>query len=249
MEIIGLGFIVLIALFFILLCIPSKKKKVKRYSEKDDNIIRSAPSTQIKRQESAYTYNSEKEDNNISRSVPSTQTKNQQSTYTYNSEKEDVQHEQTKETVEVQKRKEEILVRAEFGNLKAIFIILWILFGLVLFVGLVESFDWSEVFPFFICLLGAAIIFAFSRILKSALKKRRLIVTNTRIIACAAFGYRRDITFEHISSIGRYFWWGIGVGSSSCKVRFNFVKNRDEIYDVLVEQLINSTESQKRVAE
>jgi len=144
---------------------------------------------------------------------------------------------------------EKVLIKADFGGLTPLFVILWLLFGLVLFAGIIISISWVEFTPFFICLLGAAIIFAFSRILKSALKKRRLIITNKRIIACAAFGYRRDITFEHISSIGRYFWWGIGVGSSSCKVRFNFVKNRDEIYDVLVEQLINSSESQKRVAE
>lgn len=55
-------------------------------------------------------------------------------------------------------------------------------------------------------------------------------VTNKRVYGVGAFRRRIDLPFDMISSVGNGFFNSISVASSSGRIHFWFVKNKDEVF-------------------
>ena len=92
---------------------------------------------------------------------------------------------------------------------------------------------------FFLINLIIAIIFIVAAIIANkALKKRELIVTNKRVIARGAFGYRTDLPIEKITNVSMRCFGGIGCGTPSTKIRFHFCKNKQEIFDTIASETL-----------
>lgn len=77
------------------------------------------------------------------------------------------------------------------------------------------------------------------------LKRYELVVTDKRAYGRAAFGKRVDLPLDSISAVGTMWLKGIAVSTSSGKVSFLMMKNRDEIHKCVSELLI---ERQSKVA-
>lgn len=65
-----------------------------------------------------------------------------------------------------------------------------------------------------------------------------LTVTNKRIYGKTSFGKRVDLPMDSVSAVATTSLKGIAVASSSGKIVFNLLKNRDEIHNKLSELLI-----------
>ena len=70
----------------------------------------------------------------------------------------------------------------------------------------------------------------------------KITVTDKRVYGIAAFRKRVDLPFDKISAVGGGIFRKITVASSSGKITFYFVKNRDEVFNSITKQLINRQE-------
>ena len=75
-------------------------------------------------------------------------------------------------------------------------------------------------------------------IISTIQKKRKLIVTNKKVIAIRAFGFRMELPIEKISSVFTCSFKGIGCGTSSAKILFFFCKNKQEVFDVIIAETL-----------
>ena len=131
---------------------------------------------------------------------------------------------------------EKVLIKGEFGG-KVIPVILYVLAAIAFLV--LTIFDIVDSWDGILVAIGAgsAIVLAVCGILlKAIFKKRELIVTNKRVIARSAFGFRTDIPIEKITDVSMRYFNGIGCGSPSLKVMFPFCKNKIEIFDTIVSE-------------
>ena len=86
---------------------------------------------------------------------------------------------------------------------------------------------------------GSSIILVGIGIIISTIqKKRKLIVTNKKVIAIRAFGFRMELPIEKISSVFTCSFNGIGCGTSSAKILFFFCKNKQEVFDVIIAETL-----------
>lgn len=60
-----------------------------------------------------------------------------------------------------------------------------------------------------------------------------LIITDKRVYGKATFGKRVDLPIDAVSAVGTSSLWGIDVGTSSGRIHFKLIKNKDEIHSVL----------------
>ena len=100
----------------------------------------------------------------------------------------------------------------------------------------------------FIC--GMARVFAITTIIISLIiyiwmRSYEMTVTNKRVYGKAAFGKRVDLPVDSVSAIGTTWFNGIAVATSSGKIAFLMIKNRDEIHKCVSDLLI---ERQSKVA-
>ena len=77
-------------------------------------------------------------------------------------------------------------------------------------------------------------------------RKMRLVLTDKRAYGQCAFGKRVDLPLDSISAVGTSFFRGIAIGTSSGRIHFSGLFNRDEIHKVLSDLLIERQEKQKR---
>ena len=77
------------------------------------------------------------------------------------------------------------------------------------------------------------------------LRTYEIIVTDKRVYGKAAFGRRVDLPIDSVSAIGTMWLNGIAVSSSSGRVAFLMIKNRDKIHNCLSNLLI---ERQSKIA-
>ena len=134
---------------------------------------------------------------------------------------------------------EKILIKSEFSKLTPLFVLMWIVFGIIISTGVSLSSSWGDSGILFGMLFIALIWLFVILILKNIVNKKELIVTNKRIIARGAFGYRKDIKLEKVTSVSTYFLKGIGVGSSSAKIKFLFCTNKMEVFDTISKELLS----------
>ncbi len=131
---------------------------------------------------------------------------------------------------------EKILIKAEFSSLKTLVSILWLLTAICFLVFIIIAFAWVE--PIFIE-IGAVptiILACTTLIITEILKKRELIVTNKRVIARGAFGYRLDLPIEKVTNVAMCGFDGIGCGSPSAKIKYHFCKNKTEVFDTIISE-------------
>ena len=86
-----------------------------------------------------------------------------------------------------------------------------------------------------ICFLAAVVI---GGILYFALSRIELVVSNKRVFGCAAFGKRVDLPLDSVSAIGSKWPKGIVVATSSGRIAFLMIKNRDELHKCISDLLI-----------
>ena len=65
-----------------------------------------------------------------------------------------------------------------------------------------------------------------------------LTVTDKRVFGKAAFSQRVDLPFDKISSVAMCTFNGVGVATSSGKIKFLFCKNKDEIFNTISNVLL-----------
>ena len=89
-------------------------------------------------------------------------------------------------------------------------------------------------------LLGiAVIVFGGVLFLFTALIRRTsLTVTDRRVYGTAAFGQRVDLPLDSVSAVGMSMFKGIAVGTSSGKIKFLGISNREAIHKTISDLLI-----------
>ncbi len=81
-----------------------------------------------------------------------------------------------------------------------------------------------------------------SLIIQAFVFQVRIIVTDKRVYGKTVFGKRVDLPLDSISSIGSSMFAGISVATSSGKISFLGIDNRDEIYDEISKLLLERQE-------
>lgn len=66
-----------------------------------------------------------------------------------------------------------------------------------------------------------------------------LVITDKRVYGKATFGKRVDLPIDAVSAVGTSSLWGIDVGTSSGRIHFKLIKNKDEIHSVLSRLLMD----------
>ena len=73
----------------------------------------------------------------------------------------------------------------------------------------------------------------------------KITVTDKRVFGKAAFGKRVDLPFDMISSVGSGAFKSIAVATSSGKISFWLLANRDEVFDIISQTLLLRQETKK----
>jgi hypothetical protein len=72
-----------------------------------------------------------------------------------------------------------------------------------------------------------------------------IVVTDKRVYGRAAFGKRVDLPFDMISSVGSGFFNSISVATSSGRISFWLLSNRNEVFDAISRILMSRQENRK----
>ena len=66
-----------------------------------------------------------------------------------------------------------------------------------------------------------------------------LVITDKRVYGKTTFSKRVDLPLDSVSAVGTSSLWGIDVGTSSGRIHFKLIKNKDEIHSVLSRLLMD----------
>lgn len=97
------------------------------------------------------------------------------------------------------------------------------------------------------CAIGTGAITVVLLIFKFYASKMQIVVTNKRVYGVARFGKRVDLPIDLISAVGTCMFKGIIVSSSSGKIRFLLINNRDEIHKTISNLLITRQDKKQVV--
>lgn len=86
---------------------------------------------------------------------------------------------------------------------------------------------------------------AFARIMS----KMELTVTNKRVYGKTTFGRRVDLPVDSISSIGMSAFHGIAIGTSSGRIVFFGISNRDELFDTINKLIVDRQQNRVSAAD
>lgn len=75
-----------------------------------------------------------------------------------------------------------------------------------------------------------------------------IVITDKRVYGKALLGQRVDLPLDSISAVGTFMLNGVSVSTSSGRIRFAFVKNRNEIYECVGKLLIERQSESKETA-
>lgn len=136
---------------------------------------------------------------------------------------------------------EKILIKGIFMERRTPIIILLSLTILLLILSggsFIDFFEgdgfYVDQIPFFLSILCLiSVIFVYNMT-----KKGELSVTNKRVYGIALFEKRVDLPLDSISAVGTSWLWGVDVGTSSGRIHFKLVKNKNEIHSVLSKLLM-----------
>ena len=128
---------------------------------------------------------------------------------------------------------ERVLARADFVKFKFLIAFLWTLSPICLLGFIIWAIDVGVIGLMLAGIVISIIIAGMTLLLSYILKKRELVVTNKRVVAKGAFGFRKDIPIEKVTSFSTFMIMGIGCSSPSTKIKFNYCKNRLEVFDAI----------------
>lgn len=94
-------------------------------------------------------------------------------------------------------------------------------------------------------LLAVVVVSLFLLIFAISIQKVELTVTNKRVYGAIKFGKRVDLPLDSVSAVSMSAFKGIAVGTSSGRIIFKGIGNRDEIYDAINKLIIARQESAK----
>ena len=169
--------------------------------------------------------------------------------------------------------KEKILIKSEHYNAKKALSIIMIasiavaLLGLFLWIANVDGCRFYESYfgglrylsllenmldPFSLfpglCIDFGLIVFIISAIIAWWLSSYQLTVTDKRIYGITSFTKRVDLPVDSVSAVATTALKGIVIATSSGKIAFNLIKNRDDVHSV-ISNLIISRQSHTIVTE
>ncbi len=133
---------------------------------------------------------------------------------------------------------EKILVKGIFSGdiIPKIFwsfaIIIWFLFLIIDVSG-----GWEGIL-IAVGTVSAIVLVIIGLIFKVILEERELIITNKRVIARGAFGYRADLPIEKVTDVSMCWFNGIGCASPSARIKFHFCKNKMEVFNTIVSETL-----------
>ncbi len=156
---------------------------------------------------------------------------------------------------------EKVLIKSEQYNFKAICTriiyvsIASIAFGIITYVfniggsrrwysSFIEHIMYPTMHTGLLIDLGVVLLIVFS-ILKWALSSYELIVTDKRIYGKSAFGHQVDLPVDSISAIASSWLNGIAIATSSGRIEFLLIKNRDDVRNVINKLIIERQEGKK----
>lgn len=96
-----------------------------------------------------------------------------------------------------------------------------------------------------IILLAAVVVSFLLLIFAFSIQKVELTVTNKRVYGATAFGKRVDLPLDSVSAVSMSYFKGIAVGTSSGRIVFKGIGNRDEIYEAINKLIIERQEKVK----
>lgn len=111
-----------------------------------------------------------------------------------------------------------------------------------------NMFDPFSFFPGLLIDLGL-IIFIASLIIGAWLKSYKLTVTNKRVYGNTSWGKQVDLPVDSISAVASTGWKGIAVATSSGKIVFNLIKNRDEVRAAINQLIIERQEKSATITQ
>ena len=127
---------------------------------------------------------------------------------------------------------EKVLAKGKFSKFNIISL-LFLLFGIVGFsalcTGVICADDDSLMFGVAYMIVG----FVGMAFFHYLFDKCDITITNKRVYGKAAFGRRVDLPFDKISSVDTCIFKGIGVATSSGRIKFLLCKNRDEVFEAI----------------
>ncbi len=94
----------------------------------------------------------------------------------------------------------------------------------------------NDIKTIFTCIVIIGIVCA---LIYAWMRSYEMVVTDKRVYGKAAFGKRVDLPMDSVSAIGSKILKGIAVSTSSGKVSFLVIKNRDEIHKCVSDLLID----------
>lgn len=139
---------------------------------------------------------------------------------------------------------EKVLAKGVLGGklIIAILMIISLVITGICAIGFMNNHD--EELAIIFMVIGICLI-VFWAILGIAAKKREITVTDKRVIAKGAFGYRQDLPIEKITNVSTGFFNKIGCGSPSAKIRFYFCKNKMEVFDAIIAEVLQRDSKQQ----
>lgn len=99
--------------------------------------------------------------------------------------------------------------------------------------------DCPLVMVLLLCLVPAVVICIIMGLYNLCLSSSEMTVSNKRVYGKAAFGKRVDLPLDSISAVGTSWLKGISVATSSGRISFLLIKNRDEIHKCISNLLVD----------
>ena len=110
--------------------------------------------------------------------------------------------------------------------------------SLIALLGIFAFFNDNKYTPIAVLIIAIFIVALCLFIFSIAIAKTSITVSNKRVYGSTTFGKRVDLPFDSISAVGVSAFKGIAIGTSSGRISFKGIGNRDEIHDVISKLLI-----------
>ena len=151
---------------------------------------------------------------------------------------------------------EQKIVTSNNDYAKKLLKVSWMVFGIavVAFLGIGFTDIWRIMEDLFgyafssmigYVLMAVAIVSLVLLIFAFSIQKVELTVTNKRVYGATKFGKRVDLPLDSVSAVSMSSFKGIAIGTSSGRIIFKGIGNRDEIYEAINKLIIERQEKSK----
>lgn len=150
---------------------------------------------------------------------------------------------------------EKMIVQGQFGkrnDLALIFFGLGIVSCIISIIDYLENYSdsWPSIGGYFVdslcfyCSCGiffylTIALFLIALFFQFEMRNCALTVTDKRVFGRASFGKRVDLPLDSVSAVATHWPQGISVATSSGRITFHLVKNRDEVHRCISKLLLN----------